>query len=214
MAQGKQKAAPKAKPEELPAEERLEQEVGTIQEQVAVEKATEVLISDKKLVEDDLVDDNLIVDTEEFPELPEPDITKEAIDSLQAVPTRNRRTEGVRSTNKREDPVKTYLREIGKVPLLSREEEVDLAIAMEAGARVKAMGVAVEAKEQLNCALGGREESTPNDYEGGKDLSRAADHLQPTARRLDCQALHEPRPLLPRPDTRGEHGADEGGGEV
>jgi RNA polymerase primary sigma factor len=153
MAQGKQKAAPKAKPEELPAEERLEQEVGTIQEQVAVEKATEVLISDKKLVEDDLVDDNLIVDTEEFPELPEPDITKEAIDSLQAVPTRNRRTEGVRSTNKREDPVKTYLREIGKVPLLSREEEVDLAIAMEAGARVKAMGVAVEAKEQLNCAL-------------------------------------------------------------
>jgi hypothetical protein len=153
MAQGKQKAAPKAKPEELPAEERLDQEAVTKQDQIAVDKAAKVLTSDKEFVDDELVDDDLIVDTEEFPEPTGHDTTKETIDRLQSVPTRGRRTEGVRTTNKREDPVKTYLREIGKVPLLSKEEEVDLAMAMEAGARVKAMEVATEAEEQLNCAL-------------------------------------------------------------
>jgi RNA polymerase primary sigma factor len=146
MAQGK-KAAPKAKPEELPAEERLDQEAVTKQDQIAVDEAN------KELVDDELVDDTLIVDTEEFSEPTEHDTTKETIDRLQSVPTRGRRTEGVRITNKREDPVKTYLREIGKVPLLSKEEEVDLAMAMEAGVRVKAIEVAVEAEEQLNRSL-------------------------------------------------------------
>jgi len=35
---------------------------------------------------------------------------------------------------RREDPVKTYMREIGKVPLLTKEGEVELAKAMEIGA--------------------------------------------------------------------------------
>jgi len=44
------------------------------------------------------------------------------------------RTLDDRSTmNRREDPVKTYLREIGKVPLLTKEGEVSLAKAMEIG---------------------------------------------------------------------------------
>ncbi len=36
-----------------------------------------------------------------------------------------------------EDPVRMYLKEIGKVPLLSAEEEIDLAQKMEAGAVAK-----------------------------------------------------------------------------
>jgi len=47
------------------------------------------------------------------------------------------------TTSRREDPVKTYLREIGKVPLLTKEDEVELAMAMEAG---------VEAAERLTHA--------------------------------------------------------------
>ncbi|MEN6369968.1 MAG: sigma-70 family RNA polymerase sigma factor, partial [Thermotogota bacterium] len=42
--------------------------------------------------------------------------------------------EGSDASNRREDPVKTYLREIGKVPLLTKEGEVTLAKAMEIGA--------------------------------------------------------------------------------
>jgi RNA polymerase primary sigma factor len=42
--------------------------------------------------------------------------------------------EDLRST-RREDPVKTYLREIGKVPLLTKEDEVTLATAMETGGK-------------------------------------------------------------------------------
>jgi len=148
MAQGKQKAAPKKKPEELPAEERLNQEVVTNQEQIAIDETDEAITSDGAVVDGDL-----LIETEEFPEPTGQDTTEEEIDRFQAVPTRGRRSEGVRTTNKREDPVKTYLREIGKVPLLSKEEEVDLAMAMEAGARVRAMEAAVEAEEQLNGAL-------------------------------------------------------------
>jgi RNA polymerase primary sigma factor len=38
-----------------------------------------------------------------------------------------------KQSSRREDPVKTYLREIGKVPLLTKEQEVELARAMEIG---------------------------------------------------------------------------------
>jgi len=52
------------------------------------------------------------------------------------VPRRSRRRPEVsdrRGSTRRDDPVKTYLREIGRVPLLTKEQEVELARAMEVG---------------------------------------------------------------------------------
>ena len=65
--------------------------------------------------DDDPTDDDLLLESEE-------DVEVETIDL--SVP------DGVSV----EDPVRMYLKEIGKVPLLSAEEEIELAQKMEAGA--------------------------------------------------------------------------------
>ena len=57
--------------------------------------------------------------------------------------TKKRKRDQHPPSSRREDPVKTYLREIGKVRLLTKEEEVELAMAMEAG---------LEATERLDHA--------------------------------------------------------------
>ena len=66
--------------------------------------------------DDDIVDDEILLDTDI-----EPDVDVEQID-LNV-------TDGVSI----EDPVRMYLKEIGKVPLLSAEEETELAQRMEHG---------------------------------------------------------------------------------
>ena len=47
-----------------------------------------------------------------------------------------------------EDPVRMYLKEIGKVPLLSAEEEIELAINMEAGAVAKEKIAILKSREE------------------------------------------------------------------
>ena len=47
-----------------------------------------------------------------------------------------------------EDPVRMYLKEIGKVPLLSAEEEIDLAQKMEAGAVAKEKVAILESRKE------------------------------------------------------------------
>ena len=52
-----------------------------------------------------------------------------------------------KASSRREDPVKTYLREIGKVPLLTKEGEVELAKAMEIGSYAELSIAVVIGKE-------------------------------------------------------------------
>jgi len=61
---------------------------------------------------------------------------------------------------RREDPVKTYLREIGKVPLLTKEGEVELAKAMEIGAYAE-LSLAVENGRRAEEQLSARDLSPP-----------------------------------------------------
>ena len=79
--------------------------------------------------DDDLVDPDDLLEDEESEDEPE-----EAPKPESRVVKRARQDwiNGKAST-RREDPVKTYLREIGKVPLLTKEGEVVLAKAMEIG---------------------------------------------------------------------------------
>jgi len=97
------------------------------------EKETAVNLSEEE--EDDTSDDDL-TDPEDLME--DDDTSGEVLMEQPVVAARRRSRSGAwesrEATAKREDPVKTYLREIGKVPLLTKEGEVSLAKAMEIGA--------------------------------------------------------------------------------
>jgi RNA polymerase primary sigma factor len=64
------------------------------------------------------------------------------------------------ATGRRDDPVKTYLREIGKVALLTKEEEVELAQAMEKGIHSSARLAHARLSEEHGIALLSPEERT------------------------------------------------------
>lgn len=87
--------------------------------------------------DDDPTDDDLLLESEE-------DVEVETIDL--SVP------DGVSV----EDPVRMYLKEIGKVPLLSAEEEIELAQKMEAGA---------VASEKITILKGRKEEASEEEKE-------------------------------------------------
>lgn len=74
-----------------------------------------------KITSDDETDEDVIIIKDEMDELEEDDIDIEKIDL--SVP------DGIST----DDPVRMYLKEIGKVPLLTADEEVDLARRMELG---------------------------------------------------------------------------------
>jgi len=94
-------------------------------------------------LEDDLTDpEDLLEDEEgdsETEEILQESVAKRALKAQMASQWRDRD-----ASARREDPVKTYLREIGKVPLLTKEGEVELAKAMEIGAYAE-LSIAVQA---------------------------------------------------------------------
>ncbi|MGB2983225.1 MAG: sigma-70 family RNA polymerase sigma factor [Candidatus Bipolaricaulia bacterium] len=82
--------------------------------------------------DDDLTDSEDLIEDDSEPEESEEGASAAVI----TLAHRNRSRDWINpeQSKRREDPVKTYLREIGKVPLLTKEGEVELAKAMEIGA--------------------------------------------------------------------------------
>ena len=112
-----------------------------------------------KISNDDDVDDDIILDDEDEVEVEKIDLS---------VP------EGVSV----EDPVRMYLKEIGKVPLLSADEEIELAQNMEDGA------VATEKINVLKSRLDGAEEEKAEIKEEIKTLQRDVDKGADAKKRL------------------------------
>jgi RNA polymerase primary sigma factor len=102
-------------------------------------------------LEDDLTDpEDLLEDEEgdaETEEILEESVAKKALKAQRASEWRDSQ-----GSSRREDPVKTYLREIGKVPLLTKEGEVELAKAMEIGAYAE-LSIAVQAGKDAKAKL-------------------------------------------------------------
>jgi len=96
------------------------------------DKGADKEMSSSNPLKDDLTDpEDLLEDEEgdtETEELLEESVAKKALKAQRASEWRDSQ-----ASSRREDPVKTYLREIGKVPLLTKEGEVELAKAMEIG---------------------------------------------------------------------------------
>jgi len=72
-----------------------------------------------------------------------------------------------------EDPVRMYLKEIGKVPLLTAEQEIDLAKAMEAGIDAEKTLAEDEGKNKLSAAK--KKELEQAVYEGNEAKKRLAE---------------------------------------
>jgi RNA polymerase primary sigma factor len=92
--------------------------------------------ADALIDEDDLTDpEDLLADDESDDESVE-EVSEDTVKKPASPrrPSRARSLDARDASTRREDPVKTYLREIGKVPLLTKEGEVELAKAMEIGA--------------------------------------------------------------------------------
>ncbi len=83
----------------------------------------------KTATDDDLTDPENLMEDDESEDEP---LEEAKAESKVAARAREDWIDG-KASSRREDPVKTYLREIGKVPLLTKEGEVELAKAMEIG---------------------------------------------------------------------------------
>ena len=119
-----------------------------------------------------------------------------------------------------EDPVRMYLKEIGKVPLLSADEEIELAQKMEAGS------VAVEKipllKERL--AETGDEQEKRRNTSGDQSIAtgcrpwircqKTSGGGKSSSGSQHCQALCGQGHAVFRPDSGRKFGTDQGGRKI
>jgi RNA polymerase primary sigma factor len=135
MSSKAKKKDPKAKPlkeENIPEIAKEEQDKAAKADALSKKGATAVDTDAKKLEaakDDDLIDPEDLMEDDESEEDP---VEEAKTESKVASRARQAWING-KASSRREDPVKTYLREIGKVPLLTKEGEVELAKAMEIG---------------------------------------------------------------------------------
>ena len=154
MTAKKQKGTSKkdpAKAKRTVAEAELDDAVeASSQEEASDDREDEETASTDPL-EDDMTDpEDLLEDEEgdsETEEILQESVAKRALKAQMASQWRDRD-----ASARREDPVKTYLREIGKVPLLTKEGEVELAKAMEIGAYAE-LSIAVQAGKDAKSKL-------------------------------------------------------------
>ena len=107
---------------------------------------------DEPLESDDILEEDDIAVEDEPLEVKNaiPDVTSTVNLNVGKKRSRSHRVIDARRPARREDPVKTYLREIGQYPLLTKKEEVELATAMERGTWVRAIRLGADAAEKLS----------------------------------------------------------------
>lgn len=129
MSSKAKKKDPKAKPlkeENIPEIAKEEKDQAANADATAVDSDAQ---TPPAAVDDDLIDPEDLIEDDETEDEPVQEVKTES-----RIATRARQDWiNGKASSRREDPVKTYLREIGKVPLLTKEGEVELAKAMEIG---------------------------------------------------------------------------------